>query len=181
MTEIPSAPCPIFALSLLGSFELTGPNGVVSLPNKKLAALLVYLACTAPQPQHREKLSTLLWGSHFDAQAKQNLRQAIFKLRRVLGQGALRSDGDFISLDAAVVACDVRQFEELVGKGGREPLGVAADLYRGPFVDDIAVSEEGWSEWLARERERLSDLAVGAMVALGEHELSEGRIGQALL
>jgi len=181
MTEAPSAPCPSFALSLLGRFELTGPNGVVSLPNKKLAALLAYLACTAPQPQHREKLSTLLWGSHFDAQAKQNLRQALFKLRQALGQSALRSDGEFISLNAAVVACDVWQFEELVGKGSREPLSAATDLYRGRLVDDIGVNEEGWSEWLAGERERLSELAVGAMVALGEYELSEGRVGHALL
>lgn len=70
------APTPRFGLALLGRFELTGPDGVVDLPSKKLAALLAYLACTAPQPQPRERLSALLWGSHFDAQAKQNLRQA---------------------------------------------------------------------------------------------------------
>lgn len=181
MTETPSAPRPRFALSLLGRFELTGPDGIVSLPNKKLAGLLAYLACTAPLPQHREKLSTLLWGSHFDAQAKQNLRQALFKLRQVLGQSALRSDGEFMSLDAAVISCDVRQFEDLVRKGSRDSLTAATDLYRGRLVDDIGVNEEGWSEWLAGERERLSELALGAMVALGEHELSEGRAGHALL
>ncbi len=75
------ASSPIFHLSLLGGFELTGPLGVVDLPSKKLAGLLAYLACTAPRPQPREKLSALLWGSHFDAQAKQNLRQALFRLR----------------------------------------------------------------------------------------------------
>ncbi|MET3910490.1 TolB-like protein [Bradyrhizobium sp. S3.3.6] len=181
MTETASAPGPSFTLSLLGRFELTGPNGVVSLPNKKLAGLLAYLACTAPQPQYRERLSTLLWGSHFDAQAKQNLRQALFKLRQVLGQGALRSDGEFISLNAAVVICDVRRFEELVAKDSREALSAATDLYRGPLVDDIGVSEEGWRDWLAGERERLSELAVGALVALGESELTQERAGHALL
>ena len=83
------APSPRFGLSLLGGFELTGPDGVVDLPSKKLAALLAYLACTAPQPQPRERLSALLWGSHFDAQAKQNLRQALYRLRKVLGRDAL--------------------------------------------------------------------------------------------
>ncbi|CUT11836.1 Adenylate cyclase EC 4611 [Bradyrhizobium sp.] len=181
MTETASAPGPSFSLSLLGRFELTGTDGAVSLPNRKLAGLLAYLACTAPQRQRREKLSTLLWGSHFDAQAKQNLRQALFKLRQVLGQSALRSDGEFISLNAAVITCDVPQFERLVRKSSRDALTAAADLYRGRLVDDILVNEEGWSEWLAGERERLSELAVGAMVALGEHELSEGRAGDALL
>jgi DNA-binding SARP family transcriptional activator len=68
------ATSPRFSVSLLGRFELTGPGGVVDLSSKKLAALLTYLACTAPKPQRRETMSALLWGSHFDAQAKQNLR-----------------------------------------------------------------------------------------------------------
>jgi hypothetical protein len=50
--------------------ELTGPDGVVDLPNKKLAALLTYLAC-----RHLTR-SALLRGSHFDAQATQNPSQA---------------------------------------------------------------------------------------------------------
>src|SRR5258708_4228760 len=96
-----------FGLSLLGRFELTGPDGTVDLPSKKLAGLLAYLACTAPQPQPRERLSALLWGSHFDAQAKQNLRQATFRLRKVLGQDALERDGEVVSLNAAAGRVDV--------------------------------------------------------------------------
>src|SRR5216683_4777528 len=69
--QIPRAPgdgalSPRFGLSLLEGFELTGPDGVVDLPSKKLAGLLAYLACNAPRPQPRERLSALLWGSHFD-------------------------------------------------------------------------------------------------------------------
>lgn len=63
---IDGVPSSRFGLSLLGGFELTGPDGVVELPSKKFADLLAYLACTAPQPH--EKLSALFWGSHFDAQ-----------------------------------------------------------------------------------------------------------------
>jgi DNA-binding response OmpR family regulator len=84
---------PKYSLRLLGRFELSGPEGPVELANKKLAALLAYLACSAPEPQLREKLATLLWGSHFETQAQQNLRQALFRLRRALGPDALMSDG----------------------------------------------------------------------------------------
>jgi len=174
------APAPRFGLSLLGRFELTGPDGVVDLPSKKLAGLLAYLACTAPQPQPRERLSALLWGSHFDAQAKQNLRQALFRLRKVLGQDALEGDGEVVSLNAAAVQCDVSRFEALVREGSRDALRAAADLYRGRLIDDVAVSEEGWSEWLTGERERLLELALGAMVGLGELELAAGRAEHAL-
>lgn len=164
-----------FSLSLLGRVQLAGPEGPVDLPNKKLAGLLAYLACTAPRAQQREKLSALLWGSHFDAQAKQNLRQALFRLRKVVGPDALQGDGDIVVLSAAAVACDVNRFEELIGAGTSKALTEAADLYRGRFMDDIAVSEEGWTQWLMEERQRLEDLALGALVRLGEQELAAGR------
>ncbi len=54
------------------------------------------------------------------------------------------------------------------------------DLYRGRLVDDVAVSEEGWSEWLSAERERLQELALGALMKLGALELAAGRAEQAL-
>ncbi|MEH2553157.1 putative ATPase/class 3 adenylate cyclase/DNA-binding SARP family transcriptional activator [Bradyrhizobium algeriense] len=183
--QIPRAPMdgvlfPRFGLSLLGGFELTGPDGVVDLPSKKLAGLLAYLACNAPRPQSREKLSALLWGSRFDAQARQNLRQALFRLRKVLGEDALESDGEVVSLNAAAVRCDVSQFEALVRDGSRDALSAAADLYRGRLIDDVSVGEEGWNEWLTGERERLLDLALGAMMGLGEQDLAAGRAEQAL-
>ena len=104
-------PSPRFSLSLLGRFELSGPDGVVELPSKKLAGVLTYLACTAPWPQRRETLSSLLWGSHFGLQAKQNLRQALFRLRKILGHDALDGDGEVISINAAAIACDVSRLE----------------------------------------------------------------------
>jgi DNA-binding SARP family transcriptional activator len=169
-----------FSLSLLGRVVLTGPDGVVSLPNKKLSALLAYLACSAPAPQPRDRLATLLWGSHFDAQAKQNLRQALFKLRQLLGFDAFESHGDFVSLNATRILCDVTQFEALVREGDRDSLGAAADLYRGRFVDDISIREDDWGEWLAVERERIHELALSAMVELGKAELAAGRLEHAL-
>ena len=97
-----------YTLSLLGRFELSGPDGrPIDLTSKKLAGLLAFLACTAPQAQGRDKLMTLLWGSHFEAQARQNLRQALLRLRRVLGEDALISNGESVSLQPGVIACDV--------------------------------------------------------------------------
>ncbi len=169
-----------FSLSLLGRVQLEGPDGPVDLPNKKLAGLLAYLACMASEPQSRERLSALLWGSHFDAQAKQNLRQALFRLRKVLGTEALQSDGEVVSLGAGAINCDVTRFEALIREGSRDALSEAADLYRGRFIDDVAVTEEEWSEWLTVERQRLHDLALGALVDLAQQELAAGRAEPAL-
>jgi adenylate cyclase len=74
----------------------------------------------------------------------------------------------------------VARFEALVRDGSREALGEAADLYRGRFVDDVSVSEEDWNEWLTAERERLQDLALGALVELAGQELAAGRAVEAL-
>jgi DNA-binding SARP family transcriptional activator len=173
-------PTPRFQLSLLGAFELRGPDGSIDLTSKKLAALLAFLACSAPQPHSRDKLVTLLWGSHFDAQARQNLRQALTRLRRLLGEDALVSGGETVSLQPAVIATDVAQFEALLSDGSRDALNHAVDLYRGHLLAELEIPEEAWSEWLAAERQRVDGLALDAMVKLSEHELKAGSHDQAL-
>jgi TolB-like protein/DNA-binding SARP family transcriptional activator len=169
-----------FRLSLLGRFELTGPDGPVDLPNKKLAGLLAYLACSAPVPQPREKLATLLWGSHFEAQARQNLRQALFRLRRTLGQDALIGDDEEISLCPGAIDCDAARFEALIGEGSSTSLASAIDLYKGILLADVTVTEEAWSDWLAGERQRLENLALDAMNRHAEQELQSGNAESAL-
>jgi DNA-binding SARP family transcriptional activator len=73
-----------------------------------------------------------------------------------------------------------RRFEALIHEGSREALSAAVDLYRGPLIDDVSVSEEAWSEWLTAERGRLLELALGALTRLGEQELDAGGAEQAL-
>ena len=45
-----------FELSLLGRFQLSGPEGPIELTSKKLAALLTFLACSAPSPTRLRRL-----------------------------------------------------------------------------------------------------------------------------
>jgi DNA-binding SARP family transcriptional activator/class 3 adenylate cyclase len=165
---------PRFRLSLLGDFELTGPDGPIELNNRKLAGLLAFMACTAGKPQSREKLTTLLWGSHFETQARQNLRQALLRLRRVLGHDALIGSATAVWLLPSLVACDVARFEALIRDGGRGALAKAADLYKGQFLADVAVPEEAWADWVRGERQRFDALAVDAMIRLAEQELELG-------
>jgi DNA-binding SARP family transcriptional activator len=161
-------PTPRFQLSLLGRFELTGSDGPVDRTSKKLAALLAFLACTGPQPHSRDKLMALLWGSHFETQARQNLRQALTRLRRVLGEDAIIANGESVSIGPDMIACDVVRFEALAGGGSRDALNAAVGLYRGPLLAEITIPEEAWTEWLVVQRQRLEGLALAAMVSLGE-------------
>jgi TolB-like protein/DNA-binding SARP family transcriptional activator len=173
-------PRPQFRLSLFGRFDLSRTDGSVDLPNKKLAALLAYLACTASERQSRAKLATLLWGSHFETQAQQNLRQALYRLRRSLGDDVLMGDGDEVWLAPDVVDCDVARLEALIREDSRSSLADAIDLYKGRLLADVAITEEAWADWLAGERQRLEDLALDALVRLGEIELAAGHADKAL-
>jgi DNA-binding SARP family transcriptional activator len=175
-----TVPKPALQLALLGPFELSGPDGTIELTSKKLAALLAFLACTAPQAHSRDKLMTLLWGSRFEAQARQNLRQALTRLRRILGEDALVTAGEAVSLRRHAIACDVTSFEALLADGSREALGRAIGFYRGSLLADLSIPEEAWTEWLGVQRQRLEGLALDAMVKLAEHELQAGNHEQAL-
>lgn len=171
---------PELRLAVLGHFELTGPNGPIDLTSKKLVGLLAFLGCTMPEPQSRERLVGLLWGSRFDAQAHQSFRQALTRLRRALGPSVLISNADTVALDPAMVDCDVIRFESLVRSGSPEMLREGVDLYRGPLLADLSIPEEAWSEWLDPERQRLEGLALDAMVRLGKCELRSGNTEAAL-
>jgi DNA-binding SARP family transcriptional activator len=171
---------PKFRLALLGRFELSRSDRPVELPNKKLAALLAYLACTAPEPRSREHLATLLWGSRFETQARQSLRQALFRLRAALGEDALIADGGEIALVPGVIDCDAVRFQMLIREGSRGSLAEAVDLYTGRFLSDVNISEEAWADWLAGERQRLEGLALDALVRFAEIELAADHPTKAL-
>jgi hypothetical protein len=98
-----SAPC--FRLQALGPFSLVGEGGPVNLGSKKLCGLVAFLACAA-SPQRRERLMSLLWGSHFQLQAQQNLRKALFRLRRALGADIILSNDEVVWLRPGAMTCD---------------------------------------------------------------------------
>lgn len=150
------------------------------MPGRKLAGLLAYLACTAPRPQPREKLANLLWGSHFEIQARQNLRQGLARLRRILGQQSIFSDDNEVWLAPGVIDCDAVRFEALIAEGSRASVAAAAELYRDPLLTDLNIEEDAWSEWRDLERERLEGLAVDSMIRHGQHALQTGNAESAL-
>lgn len=170
-----------FQLSLLGSFSLIGPNGPIDLGNKKLCALLAFVACATSEPPSRETLTTLLWGSHFEEQARHNLRQTLTRLRRALGNDAFVTDDNTIGLKPGLFHCDATAFETLIQADSNDTRKTAIDLYRGTFLADIVIAEGAWTHWVYGQRQRLVDLAVNGLIRLGEEEEKLGAPPQALV
>jgi DNA-binding SARP family transcriptional activator len=169
-----------FRLSLLGHFELQDVSGPITLPSGKLCGLLAFLACT-PRGCSRDYLMTLLWGSHFQAQARQNLRQSLTRLRRILGQGAFDGNGEVVRLRPGLVSCDVEKFEVSVHLPTRDALMEAARVYRGPFLEGLVIAGEEWTDWLTLQRQNLENQALDLLIRVAELQMRSGDMKEAMV
>ena len=102
------------------------------------------------------------------------------RLRRILGHNAFINDAETVSLRVGAIACDVARFETLAYMQHREALVEATTLYSDRFLADIAISEEGWIDWLGTKRRQLEDLAVDSIVRLAELHLQSRNAKDAL-
>ena len=88
---------------LLGGLHITrADQAITDFISNKAPALLAYLAVTH-RAHTRDKLASLLWGEMTDADAKNNLRQALTNLRKVaddcltITRDSIEFSGDCIS------------------------------------------------------------------------------------
>ena len=73
------------AIRLLGTFEVVADGAPLTrFRSQKNRALLAYLATEADREHQRSMLAGLLWPDLPDKQSALNLRQAIFRLRKLL-------------------------------------------------------------------------------------------------
>jgi len=144
----------------------------LTLPTRKAQALLAFLSLPAGQSHPRDKLASLLWGGMREPQARRGLRQSLFTLRKAVGAEppALLIDGETVALNAASVEVDVVEFERQIAEGTPAALERAVSLYRGELLEGITLQEAPFEEWLLAERERLRELALGALAKLLRHQ-----------
>jgi TolB-like protein/DNA-binding SARP family transcriptional activator len=169
-------------LVLLGGFQLHAAGRQIDIPGRKERALLAVLAIPAGEPRSRDKLAGLLWSDRAGGQARESLKQAVFKLRRSLDgvvPAPLLADRDFVRLERAAVAVDVAEFERLVGDGSVESLTGATALYRGDLLDGLDLRDPAFDEWLLMERQRLRNLAREALAKLLDRHITSGAYDQA--
>jgi TolB-like protein/DNA-binding SARP family transcriptional activator len=155
-------------LSLLGRFKAT-VEGTASqslqISASRQRALLAYLVLQPDYSETRERLATLLWANGSDQQARQNLRQLLLGLRKLLAVGGLdplRTDRESVALDPDQIAADVRVFETLVRSDDPADLDRALTLYQGDLLDGFSTELESFEPWLQRERARFKALAAMA-------------------
>src|SRR5437016_611946 len=72
-------------LSFLGPFQAAIDGAQLRVQSARIQALLAYLALEPARAHTREALAALFWPDEPDQAAKQNLRQALYQLRQLLG------------------------------------------------------------------------------------------------
>lgn len=152
---------PRFSLRTLGSFELSVRTTATSAATavvlgEKSCAVIAYL-WLADRHIPRETLCELLWDGIGTSDARNNLRQALFRIRRVLGPEAIQEDARGLWLSAPHLDVDLAPFVA-AEKGGAAPLLPATQ----PFGVMRQPMGERFLEWRDAVRRRFGGQAAGA-------------------
>lgn len=188
------------AIHLLGPFQaILDSERVNCFETEKVRALLAYLAAEADRPQRREFLAELLWPDRPEGAARANLRHALGNLRTIIGDRVrsakpttarpfLLVTRDTIQLNReADLWVDTQEFVRfLLGPTPSVHLPITqleavAGLYRGDFLEDIAVSDSAaFHEWALLKREGYRRQALDVLHRLIECYKARGEYERAL-
>ena len=178
---------------LLGSFRAEMNDHILSgFRYAKVRALLAYLVMYANKPISRCRLAGMLWPDVPDQIARGNLRNAVFYLRKALGQIKPWHDEipRFLQADRSTIwftssddfKLDVADYEKYLSDSeeGRKfadrqqmilKLEEAIALYGGNFMEDIYIDSTIFEEWIDLERDRLQQQLITALYELANlHE-----------
>lgn len=163
----------MYKLLTLGTLRLVDPRGNEPLTGRRTAlALLAYLARSGGAAVPRERLAALLWGHRPEERARSSLRQELFRLRGVVGDGLTVTASEAVLTDG-VVELDVSAFEsDLAGGRWASALARMEGVFL-PGAEDLG--SPSWRAWLEAERQALRQGFLSAADRCVETAVREAR------
>lgn len=143
----------MLTVALLGqlSVQLEGQPADVSL--RPVQLLLVYLLLHRGVSHRRERLSGLLWPDYTEESARKNLRNTVYRLRKIIGDDYLIAYRTTLAFNtAAPLQLDVAQLEVETDPADIEALIRTVEAYQGELLPGF------YEDWVLVERERLRAL-----------------------
>ncbi|HET9588053.1 MAG TPA: BTAD domain-containing putative transcriptional regulator, partial [Anaerolineales bacterium] len=150
---------------LLGGFEV-GHNGKsITITSRPAQSLFAYLILSAGTFHRREKLAGLLWPDSFEETARNNLRHALWRVRKAIKSASsasyLQANDLAIAFNASAdYWLDVSELEKLDENVSTDELIPALSEYRGELMPGF------YDEWVVLEREHLNSLFEHHMARL---------------
>ena len=166
-----AAPGAEVELTLLGTVGLAVGGRDLPVPARKAAVLLARLATERGRRMGRAALAGFLWPDADDAHARSSLRQALARLRMVLGDAsdAVEADGSVVAL-APAIGVDVLA----LARGGEAAL---ATDWSAEFLAGLHLGEPGIDAWIEDERRRWREagIAVGGAALAARDAAGDAR------
>jgi len=148
-------------ICLLGTPEFRRGNQVLPpLATHKTLSLLACLILHRQRSHSRDELAALFWGERDDVHARRSLSTALWRIRRLLGEGYLLADSTSVQFNpASSFWLDVAEFEKRVGRRTDKPedWATAIELYRGDLLEGF------YDDWCIEERYRLESLYLDTL------------------
>ena len=161
-------------IRLLGQFDTRVDGKRVTIPTRAAQSLLAYLVLTAGTPHRREKLAGIFWPETSDENARKNLRQELWRIRKGIStQGSFEKDyflADELTLTfngEADYWLDVAQVER--PDTDLQSLTTNLALYQGELLPGF------YEEWISIERERVQAIFENRMAQLLEQLITNER------
>ncbi|MCK5646644.1 MAG: winged helix-turn-helix domain-containing protein, partial [Anaerolineales bacterium] len=170
-------------ITLFGSLQIASDNKpICGIASDKVRGLLVFLAIEADRPHRRDFLAEMFWPNKPRGVARNNLKQAIANLRKVLGDRETTPPFLIISRDEIQFNLesphrfDVIEFSELLDtcanhrhqegdgcKDCEELMKQASELYQGEFLAEFSLPDsQAFEEWALINRELFQQRAARA-------------------
>ncbi|MEJ2747927.1 MAG: hypothetical protein P8183_08450, partial [Anaerolineae bacterium] len=171
------------SLQLLGPFRAETEDGTAVSLRRKSRAVLAYLAA-AERPYTRHELASLFCQSAADP--NQTLRLILSRLRRVVGEAALLTEGNTVHLDSELCPVDLQPFAQTLeqpdlSQVSSEALAQVVTRYRGEFLAGLHLPDAPEFEmWLVGQRSRWRQLYERGALAWLHRLIADGQLSQAL-
>ena len=166
----------------MGSVTITrGDDELTSLfESRKALALFCYLICEK-RPIPRIELADLFWGDKPEKRGRANLSRVLNNISSILPDSLRTTQQDVQFEVAQQFEIDIQSINELSNKGDLLSLKVAANLFRGEFLDGLYIEDSADFEmWLTHEREQWRQSHISILNALFTYNLSHRRFSEAL-
>jgi predicted ATPase/DNA-binding SARP family transcriptional activator len=148
---------------LFGEFEIRQDGKPVELSSRPAQTLLAYLLLNRETAHRRERLAGILWPDVMESSARQSLRNALWHLRRAIGEAYLLADKTSLAFNtAAPYTLDVAVLEREPIPEDLDDLIQVLSLYKGDLLPGF------YEDWILLERERLRAVFERRMQSLLE-------------
>jgi DNA-binding SARP family transcriptional activator len=152
---------------LLGKFEVSFDGKPISITSRPAQSLFAYLILSAGTSHRREKLAGMLWPDSLEETARDNLRHALWRVRKAL-PASQKPTVEYLLTDDLTIAfnasaeywLDAAMLEKVSESAGTDELIAVLSTYQGDLLPGF------YDEWVILEREHLYSIFEHHMARL---------------